>query len=460
MSRINYNKSSEYLLLSLALPLIGKLLVSELYAIVDTFFVGRFLDRTALSALGLVFPLQRFLNSLPILVGVGTSTMLSRSLGRGDKEEAGKIIFTGALMILVLQSFFVGLAYTRASQLMGFLGASGQGLISSSLYLRYSALGSFFFALNGFISFILLSLGNTRISLVSLIMGAILNMILDPVFLGPLGFGLEGAAIASMISQIIGASYALFFFRKFLKKANLRLNFGLKPGYLLPLFLGGLSAFIIEIEDSFVISVLNSLLLSRDGELGVMVLSIITKLSMFLFITLFGIASAMQPLAAYFYGAKNKKRLKDLLLKTYIFSTLFTSIVWLVFMVKTEFFVGLFLKNPEDIVLTAKIFRLVVMCFPLSSIYYIDIFYAQAKGHARRALIFSLLRQIFLLVPLSIVFVKGFGMGSIGVWISYPITDLTASLLAFISLRKQGLVQVLFPGREKIIKTFRELSFK
>lgn len=456
MSRIDYDRPSEILLLSMALPLIGKLLVSELYSIVDTFFVGRFLDTTALSALGLVFPVQRFLYSLPILVGVGTSTMLSRSLGRGEEDQAGSIIFTGGLMILALQAFFVIYSLLRSQQLMMFFGASGQGLISSTSYLSYSAIGSMFFGLNGYLSFVLLSLGNTRISVVSLVMGTILNIILDPIFLGPLGFGLEGAAIASMLSQLAGASYALISFLGFIRKRKLKLKLAIRPAFFIPLFMGGLSAFIIEIEDSFVISVLNKLLLGLDGESGVMVLNIVTKLYMFLFITLFGIASAMQPLAAYFYGAENKKRLKDLLLKTFIFALSLTSIIWIVFMLRAQWLVGLFLKDPQDIAYTASVLKMVVLVFPLSTIYYLDIFYAQARGDGLRALIFSLLRQIFILVPMTLVLVKGFGLGSLGVWISYPITDVLATVLSTISLKSQGLLYMFLPEKGKWAKTFRK----
>lgn len=436
MSKLDYDRPTGFLLFNLALPLIGKLLVAELYNVVDTFFVGRMLGASALGPLGLVFPMQRFLFSLPLLVGVGTSTKLSRYLGGEEYSELGKIVASGALMLVVLQSSFALVIYFKSIQVMEFFGASGGGLVSSASYLGYSSLGSIFFGLNNFLSFVLISFGNTRVSLVSLLLGALLNGILDPIFLGPLGFGLEGAALASMLSQLVGATYALIFFIKLARKRGFRLK---KPSinYYLPILLGGISAFIIEIEDSFVLGILNRLLLAEDGELGVMVLNLITKLSMFLFIALFGIASAMQPLAAYFYGSENKKRLRELLKKSLVYSFLLTFLIWLIFMLRAEFFVGLFIGEEDTLLLVARVFRLVILAFPLTSLYYINIFYAQALGEGRRALVLSLLRQIFLLIPLSLIFVKGLGLGSLGVWISYPITDISASLLSFFSLRNR-----------------------
>ncbi|HZK09511.1 MAG TPA: MATE family efflux transporter [Clostridia bacterium] len=456
MSTIDYDKPTDFLLLGIAIPLIGKLLVAELYGIVDTFFVGRFLGGASLGALGLVFPMQRFLFSLPILVGVGTSTLLSRSLGRGEKKEAGKIIASGALLLLFLQLFFALTSFGKAREIMTLFGARGSSLSASSGYLGYASLGSIFFALNSFLSFVLLSLGNTRVSIVSMLIGALSNAFLDPIFLGPLGFGIEGAAIASMISQFAGAFYAVIAFHLYLEKKDIHFHYKPKINYYHLVFLGGLAAFIIEIEDSIVIYVLNRLLISTGGEEGVMILSIVTKLTMFLFITLFGIASAMQPLAAYMYGAKKKIKLQELLRKTFFYSFTFTLAIWVVFMLRAENLVGLFLQDGLGIKKTARVLRIVVAFFPISALYYLDIFYAQAKGEGKRALVSSLLRQIFLLIPFSLLFVKGFNLGRTGVWISFPITDLSASLIAYISLKKQGIVQVFLPGKKIWKKEMRK----
>ncbi|NLY36025.1 MAG: MATE family efflux transporter [Tissierellia bacterium] len=456
MSTIDYDKPTDALLLSMALPLIGKLLIAELYGVVDTFFIGRFLGGGALSALGLVFPMQRFLFSLPILVGVGTSTLLSRSLGKGKNEEAGRIIGSGALLIMVLQLFFALISFSNATGIMAFFGAKGTSLVASSDYLSYASLGSIFFALNSFLSFVLLSLGNTKISVISMVLGALLNILLDPIFIGPLGFGIEGAAIASMISQFLGALYALVAFRLFIKNKEIKLFYKPRISYFIPLFIGGLAAFIIEIEDSLVISVLNSLLLSKGGEEGVMILSVVTKLTMFLFITLFGIASAMQPLAAYLYGAKNKVKLRELLRKTFFYSFSFTLCIWIVFMLRAESLVGLFIKDAIAIKKTAGVLRIVMALFPFTALYYLDIFNAQAKGDSTRALLSSLLRQIFLLIPISLLLVKGFGLGTTGVWLSFPLTDGVASFIAYLSLSKQGLIRVFLPGKTIWKKQFKK----
>lgn len=442
------NKSIDRLLLGMALPIMLKFLIGELYSMVDTFFVGAYLGHDALAALSLSFPMQRLLWAISVLVGVGTSTRLSRSLGKRDYDEASESIISGASLLFCLQVPIAVLSVFFPEQIMMRFGAEGSTLSGASGYLVYTGIGSLFLALSSFLSYVLLSLGNTKLSMFSLIMGALGNALFDFVFIGILGMGVSAAGLASMISQIISGVFLIIAFIAFLRKRNIHLKFRFAPKLFPLLFLGGLAAFVVEIEDSIVMTVLNKILLSSVGEEGVVILGVVTKLTMFLFITLFGVVSAMQPLAAYYYGAENKRKLKKLLQKSLLYSFLFTFLLWLVFQLKAEAFVGIFLKDAFYVKRAAHALRIVLGLFPLTSIYYLGIFYHQAKGDIRRALIESLLRQLLLLLPLALLLSKFFGLGALGVWLAYPLTDGCAAFFSLLSFRYQGLLPIIF-GREK-----------
>lgn len=450
MGNLNYeNRSIERLLLGMALPIMFKFLISELYSMVDTYFVGVYLGHGALAALSLGFPMQRLLWALSVLVGVGTSTRLSRHLGRKDLDGASQTMVSGASLLLCIQVPVVLLCGLFPQEIMGLFGARGDTLLSASGYLRYTGIGSLFLALSSFLSYLLLCLGNNRLSLVAMILGAMGNGILDYLFLGVFHWGVEAAGLASMISQILSGLYILVAFTRFLKDQDIHLKFRFSPKLFPLLFLGGLAAFIVEIEDSIVMTVLNRLLLSSVGEEGVAILGVVTKLTMFLFITLFGVVSAMQPLAGYFYGAKNKKKLRELLHKSLRYSFLFTLVPWMVFQFKAEAFVGIFLKDPLYVEKAAPALRMVIALFPLTSVYYLGIFYHQAKGDVRRALLESLLRQLLILLPMALLLSKGFGLGAWGVWVAFPLTDGCAALFSLLGFGSQGLLSVLFRGEKE-----------
>lgn len=456
MSSLSYeNKSIDRLLLGMALPIMLKFLISELYSMVDTFFAGMYAGDGAIAAISLVFPMQRFLWATAILVGVGTSTRLSRRMGANDLQGAQEAVSSGASLLLGVQLPIAVLGFLFASEIMPIFGAGGALLEAGSDYLRYISLGSVFLSTTIFLSYLLLSFGNTKVSMIAMGLGAITNVILDAFLMGHLGMGVKGAGLASMVSQILSAGYAVFAFARFAKEKEIRLAFRFRFGLLPALFMGGLSAFVIEIEDPIIMTVLNQLLLSSAGESGVAVLGVVIKLTMFLFIAVFGVVSAMQPLAAYFYGAKNREKLKELLQKTLLYSFVFTLGLWVLLLIGADFFVGIFLTDPQNIHTAASALRIIVAAFPLVALYYLEIFYNQAKGEVRRALFQSFLRQIFLLLPISLVLVKGMGLGAMGVWLAFPLTDILAASIAVVGLHRSGILQTLLEGES--VARFKEI---
>lgn len=425
------------LLFRFSIPLIISYLVSELYNMVDTYFVGNNVGGRGIGALVLVFPVQRIIVALSLLIAVGASTAFSRSNGQKTIEKSRKIVKNGfslALVTMILITIFISLF---SEQVLTVLGASDRILPYAKDYLSIIIYGSTFLSLTIFISHIMVSLGNNKISIISTSIGAIMNIIIDYILVVKLKMGVKGAAIATTVSQMVGFSYAYYRYRKIKKEYNIPSGFELDKKFVIPIVLVGISAFVVEAEDGIVMAVLNNLLLNTVGDSGIIVLGVISKVYMFLFITMFGIASAMQPIAAYNMGSKNYKRLKSVMEKTSLYATITSTIMWALSLAFAPQLISLFVKEQEVIVESVKAFRIMIAVFPVISIYYVSIFYFQAMGKAKTSILVSVLRQLIIMLPVSIILVKGFHLGAMGVWLAYPISDILASLASFMLMREE-----------------------
>jgi putative MATE family efflux protein len=447
------------LLFRFSIPIIFSYLISELYNMVDTIFIGREVGGAGIGALVMVFPIQRIIVALSIMISVGASTALSRSNGNHDLDKSRKVLKTGFTL-----SYSVMLPITLGTLLFGdkilmIFGASENILPLAKEYLSYVILGSVFLSLTLYISDIIIALGKSKVSIISTSIGAVLNIIIDFILVSKLGMGIRGAAIATTVSQIAGFIYAYYHYRKVMKEFNINLEFELDKRIVLPIILVGLSAFIIEAEDGILMAVLNNLLVSTVGDTGIIVLGVISKVYMFLFIFIFGIAAAMQPIAAYNVGAKNFRRLKSVMHDTSKYAFLTSTILWGLMMTFTPQLIRIFVEDMEVIKESVKAFRIMIAVFPVVSIYYVSIFYFQARGNAKISILISVLRQLIIMIPVSIIMVKGFNLGAMGVWLSYPVSDILSSLASFMLIRNEGIelnleVKKQQLEREKISKEY------
>lgn len=426
------------LLLKFSVPIIIAFLVSELYNMVDTIFIGRTVGGTGIGALVVVFPIQRIIIALSVMIAIGTSTAISRSGGEKDNEVGEKAIKNGfSLSILIMMTITV-IVFIFSEQILRGLGASGEILKYADEYLSIIIFGSTFLSLTIFIAKTMIAFGNSRVSITSTSIGAIFNIILDIVFVVYLKMGVKGAAIATASSQFIGFVYAYYCYNKIRKTNKIPKGFEIDFKFILPILLVGLSAFIIEAEDGIVMAVLNNLLAKNVGESGIIVLGVISKVYMFLFIAMFGIASAMQPIAAYNMGAKNYERIKTVMTETRKYSFITSVIMWAVGIIFAPQLMSIFVKDKAIIYESARAFRIMISAFPMISVYYVSIFYFQAQGRATKSIMISLVRQLIIMIPLSIVLVKTFNLGAMGVWLSYPISDILSGSLSYILVKKEG----------------------
>lgn len=417
------NEKVGILLLKMSLPVMLSMLVSELYNMIDTIFVGNYVDPSGVGALSVVFPIQRIIIALSMMIGIGTSTAFTRARGAQDYDSARNIITNGFTLVLAVMLPLTVFIYFNAESVLSFLGGNGAILSYGVEYLSFIIFGSIFLSWTIFTSNIMISLGKTKISIMSTAIGAIMNFFIDLVLVKYLHMGVKGAAVATFVSQIAGFLFAYYHLSKLKREMNVERGFKFSYKYVLAILAVGVSAFIVEAEDGILMAVLNNLLDTVAKDEGIIILAVITKVYMFLFVTLFGISSGMQPIAAYNLGAKNYVRLKEVLKKTIIWATLVTGIMWAFSMIFSRQIIRIFIADEMIIQKAIPAFRMMVAVFPLISVYYIAIFYFQALGIAKKSIFLSVLRQIVIMIPLSIFLVITLNMGADGVWLSYPIAD-------------------------------------
>ena len=413
------------------------MLVAELYNMVDTIFVGRAIGGNGIGALIVVFPIQRLMIALSMMIAIGSSTSIARSNGEKDFEKLGDAIKNALSLIVVIMIPLMAITIIFKDKVLLLLGGSENTIPYAKEYLNIVVFGFIFQCFTTCIAYIMMALGNRKIPLISTSIGAISNVIIDYILVVAIPCGIKGAAIATVISQIISFLYAYHHFHEVIKTFNISLGFKCNKEVWLSILTIGFSAFIVEFEDGLVAAILNNLLLRYEGEIGVIVLGIISKVSMFMFINIIGVSAAMQPIAAYNVGAKNYKRLREVVKKSIIAGFCSSAALWAGGLVFADKIISIFITDPYIIAKSAKAFRIMILLFPINSMYYLSIYYFQALGKAKTSFLVSIFRQLIILLPVSFVMLTVFDLGAMGVWISYPISDLVSSITSHFLMRRE-----------------------
>lgn len=421
-------------LLRFAIPAVFSLLVAELYNMVDTVFVGQCIGPNAIGALTVAFPIQRFLIALAFLVAVGASTYVSRYSGENEPKKVKQTIINSLVLTIVLLTVIPAILFLFRGSLLYKLGASEVTFGLTNDYISIIFIGAIFQGITIVCSYIMTSLGNSKIGLYANSLGAFLNIIVDYILVAELNVGIGGAAIATVGSQFVAMLFVLYKFRDVVK--HFELNLSLKqnlPTIDASLLKGivavGFSTFVIEISDAVVAVVLNNLLITRGGDAAIIIVGVITKISMFMFIAIIGISSAMQPIVAFNYGARNYDRVKKTVKASIKTVTIFSLAFGVFLMYFAPQMISLFLTDVELLPEAVKALRIVISLLPLVGFYYVGIYYYQAINEAKKGFRLSLFRQLIVFIPLAIVFVQIFGI--IGAWIAYPVSDLISAIVAY-----------------------------
>ncbi|HEY5563713.1 MAG TPA: MATE family efflux transporter [Clostridiaceae bacterium] len=423
------------LLLRFSIPAIISLMVAEMYNVVDSIFVGRAIGANAIGALTIAFPIQRLFLAISMLIAIGTSTYVARSCGEGNFENLRSIIPNAIVLMLIIVSV-VGIGiFTFQDKIILSLGASKNTFPLTKDYVSIILLGVMFQAFTLIASYTITALGNTKIVLISTFIGAIFNVIINYFLVTMFSFGVKGAAIATVSSQIIAFIYVLKQFMKMKNGIKFSIKFTLNKAVTIGIICVGFSTFIIEISDAVVAAILNNLLSSYGGDLAIITVGLTTRISMFLFMTVIGISSAMQPIAAYNYGAGDYTRLKEVVKKSIIAVSVSSTLLWAIFMIFSKQLIGLFITDVVIIEEASKALRIIIAVFPCLGIYYLSIYYCQAINRVRASFLLSIYRQLIMFIPLAYLLVSGLGIGVVGAWLAYPVSDVISFITAAIFIK-------------------------
>lgn len=421
-------------MLRFALPAIISLLVSELYGMVDTFYVGRYVGPNAIGALTVAFPIQRLLSATGLLIAVGACTKVAKYFGEKDYENLKITITTAIVLTIIVMTVMPLSIYFFLDKILIKIGASNVTWPMAKTYAAVVLVGGIFQGLTFVTCYIINSLGNPKITLYATSLGAVANIIIDVIFVAGCNMGVKGAAIATVISQIVSCSFALYNFYKVSKSINLMDGFKFDVKILKSIIAIGFTTFVIEISDAVVAVILNNVLFAHGGDRAIIISGTIMKVSMFMYINIIGITSAMQPIVAFNYGAGDFDRLRETIKKTIKVVALSSIFLWGIMMLYTEPMIASFVKDEALVKECARAYRIMISIFPTVGLYYVAIYAYQAIGDAGASFLLSIYRQLVIFIPVMLIFVRHWGVT--GAWFAYPASDFIAAITGIIYIQR------------------------
>lgn len=428
------------LLLRLALPAVTAQLVNMLYNIVDRIYIGHIPDvgAAALTGVGVTFPVIMVIAAFSALIGMGGAPRASIKMGQKDDAGAEEImgncltVLVGISVVLTAVFLFFG------RDLLLLFGASEDTIGYASSYMNIYVCGTIFVQLalgmNSFIS----SQGFAKTSMITVVIGAAINIALDPLFIFTFGLGVQGAALATVLSQAVSAVWVMCFLRG--KKTHLRIRrcyLRPKASVMLPVLALGVSPFIMQSTESLVNIALNSSLQTYGGDLAVGAMTILASLMQVLTLPIMGIAQGAQPIAGFNFGAGKNDRVRKTFKLLLISSVTFSTVLWLAMMLIPQVFISLFNNDPDLMKVTVWAVRIYMGgAFALGAQFACQQTFI-AVGQAKVSLLLALLRKIVLLIPLIYILPNFFADRVFAVFLAEPVSDLLAATITVITFSLQ-----------------------
>jgi len=422
-------KSIKKLLIEYSTPAIIAMTAMSLYNIVDNIFLGHGVGSIALSALAVSFPFMNLTAAFGAMIGIGGSSLLSIKLGRKEIKQANDILGNVLDLSLIISIAISIITIIFLDPILIFFGASANTLPYAHDYMIIILYGNvithLFFSFNA----LLRSIGKPNLAMKTTITTVVANAVLDPIFIFAFDMGIQGAAIATVIAQVISMLWQL---RIFTNKDNIihfqsgiyKLNFKLIKEILSI----GASPFLMNAAACVIVIFINQAITKYGGDTGIGAYGIINKLVFIAAMIVMGYNQGMQPIAGYNYGAKLYDRVEEVLKLTIIYSTIVVCTMFLICMVFPETMISIFTSDKKLIKLGSHGLRLTILCLPLIGFQMVIANFFQSIGMATKAIILSLSRQMLILLPLIIILPPLWG--SDGVWLAQSFSDGLSSLIA------------------------------
>ena len=416
-----------------AIPAIIAMTASSLYNMVDAIFIGHGVGPYAISGLALTFPFMNLAAAFGTLVGVGASTMASMLLGQKNYDVAKKVL--GNVVVL---NFLIGLLFTIVAlafldPILYFFGASENTISYAREYMQIILAGNvithIYFGLNS----LLRSAGHPKKAMSATIMTVLLNAALDPLFIFTFDMGIRGAAVATILAQIVALILVTYWFCDKRELIHFERGiFRLDRRIVKDSIVIGLAPFLMNFVACFVVIIINMRLKTYGGDLAIGAYGIVNRISFVFIMIVSGLTQGMQPIAGYNYGARQMSRVYEVLEKTLLYGTVVLTAGFLIGELCPGLVVSIFTDDPELKEKSIKGMRLVVGMFPLVSLSMVIGNFFQSIGQPKQAIFLSLSRQVVFLIPSLWILPMFFDIA--GVWVSFMVSDFLASAVAIILL--------------------------
>ena len=420
--------------LKTALPLLTAQVLNLLYSIVDRVYIGHIPDvgTQALAAVGLCFPLVVLITGFTNMFGLGGAPLFSMALGRGEKEEAAVIQNTAFCLLAVTAVIITAVGEIFGGPILLAFGATKAELPMALSYLRIYLAGTLFIMLATGMNAYINAQGYSFNGMISVTIGAAANLILDPVFIFALGMGIQGAALATVISQLLSVTYVMFFLFK--GKNEFKIKFAFKFPHAKEIAGLGTAPFIMQVTNSLVQIVCNNVLMSVGGAVYVSVMTIVSSVRSILDTPVMAFAEGASPVMSFNYGAKRPQNVKKAIRVMMTLMLPYTIAVWILVMAVPEIFIKIFSSDAEILADASRALFLYFFAFIFQSFQYCGQTVFKALGKKYRAIFFSLFRKVILVVPLTLILPYLFGLGTDGVFMAEPVSNVVGGLACFITM--------------------------
>lgn len=420
-----------HLLFILAVPAITSQVVNALYNMVDRMYIGHIpeVGSAALTGVGVCFPIIMIISAFAYLFGMGGAPRASIFMGKKDNDTAEKILGNCTTSLMIIAVLLTVLVLIFQEPLLYLFGASENTIGYAMDYMTIYAIGTIFvqltLGLNAFIS----AQGFSKISMLTVVIGAVTNIVLDPIFIFGLNMGVQGAAVATVMSQALSAIWAFWFLSGKntilkLKRENLKINFHI----LLPCIALGVAPFAMQATESVLVLCFNSSLLKYGGDLAVGAMTILSSVMQFAMLPLQGLTQGGQPIISYNYGAKQGDRVQKAFKLQTISCFSYSSFIWLLIMIFPSLFVAIFTSDPQLTEITIWALRIYMAGVLLMGIQISCQQTFIAFGNSKKSAFLAVFRKILVLIPLIYILPMFISDQVFAVFLAEPIADTIAVL--------------------------------
>ncbi|ETA80813.1 MATE family efflux transporter [Youngiibacter fragilis] len=455
------------LFLRFSIPAIAGMLVQSLYNIVDRIFIGNIPIEggLAISGIGVVLPVTFILMAFAMLFGIGSGANISIKLGQKKHDDAERILGTGLFMLVAAGIFMSAVGLIFLDDIVNLYGANDSIRPYAMDYLRIILYGTTFNTIAFGLNNIIRAEGNPKVAMFTMLIGAIGNTILDPIFIYGFKMGVVGAAWATIIAQFMSFIWTISYFLRRKGLLTLRKKYIVFHWEIvLKIMSIGASPFSMQVAGSLIGIIINNSLMTYGSAKAIGAYAAINSIVVLFLMSVFGMNQGLQPIIGFNYGAKNFHRVKEAVNVGVFAATCVSTLGYVLVQLYPEVFINFITQDPEIREIGVVGIKRFFMAFPVIGIQIISANFFQAIGKAQKSFILSMLRQVFLLIPLLLILPGYFGMGLMGIWTAMPVADTLATIITVLFIRyefkllSQKETEKLDEERERINHVIEEIE--